>query len=93
MSKTCRTCKRLYPQWRCTHHHVYTDPSETCEFHESYESRETPLLVDALAMVTRALMVELSHARDRHPGRLCDEDCLEWARRVLARHQKEVGDA
>ena len=46
-------------------------------------------LVDELAEVTRALMVELYHVRDHDPDCICDEDCLEWARTVLCRHDKE----
>ena len=90
MEKTCRACNKSVMEPRCYYHakrFCYT--AEDCPH---WRERETPLLVDALAKVTRALMVELSHARERDPDRICDEDCLEWARIVLARYQEEVGD-
>ena len=52
MLKTCRTCSRLYPLWRCAHPDIFdTSPSErVCEHHKP---RETPLLVDVLAKLVR----------------------------------------
>ena len=90
MAKTCRTCNFSAVARECNRRHIWVSDTEFCG---DYKPRETPLLVDALAKVTRALMVELSHAKERDPGRICDEDCLEWARIVLARYQEEVGDA
>jgi len=50
-------------------------------------------LVDELAEVARALLVEVSHTRDHYPDCVCDEECLEWARIVLCRHDKEQDNA
>ena len=102
MAKTCRTCRSIYALWRCARPDIFdADPNDSCEYHTK---RETPLLVDELAETTQWL---LQWAESNMP--LLEHYCPEVqeapdlvqidrqhfaeAHRVLARHQKEVGDA
>ena len=101
MAKTCRTCESRVTLIRCRRHHGYMAPDEV---YECYEPREMPLLEDELAEATQWLLQwaetnmplleywcpEVQEAPDLveiHRQHFAD------ARRVLARHQKEVGDA
>ena len=83
MAKTCRTCSELYPWWRCRVHRIFMQPDEIVKCHES---RETPLLVDALAAAVEELMTPRHTSEERAVG----HDLGHFA---LARYKEEVGDA
>ena len=87
MAKTCRTCRRIYPLWRCTRPDVFD--AEPTASHDCHEPRETPLLVDELAKMVRTLSDPKAQGLDRAAyASLMDE-----ADYVLERYQEEVGDA
>lgn len=87
MTKTCRTCVMASEildcdfGWPCT---------GSCENHVE---RETPLLVDELALAAKLLLEKMDNIGDGMLFNLDLLDARDALRKSLARYKEEVGDA
>lgn len=99
MAKTCRTCKSSNLMWVCDDgFQTPIDPDASCSSHEPCE---TPLLMDGLAEVLNAILAAITghwFSYTKLPGKIEEAEheaqkLLDRAYMLLARYQKEVGDA
>ena len=96
MAKTCRTCEfwNEFPQegW-C----FLTDGKLICKAKtpgcEDHKPRETPLLVNVLAIAAKLLLEKMDNIGDGMLFNLDLLDARDILKAALARYKEEVGDA
>ena len=92
MAKTCRTCRCRVVLTRCPWLDIHPAHTDAHKVYGCYQPRETPLLVDALAVAAKLLLEKMDNIGDGMLFNLDLLDARDTLKAALARYKEEVGD-